>query len=775
MSNITKTLCGILLGLGLSMATAHADTIVSVTETHYDAMNRPDCVAVRMNTATFGGAPANGCTLDANGNYGPDRITHNVYDNVGQVLEVDQAYGTSIQRAYARYSYNPNGTKATEMDANGNKTMYVYDGFDRLSQLQYPSTTVGSGNIDTADYELFGYDANNNRISWRRRNGKTISYGYDALNREITRAVSDGSVQTVYTGYDLLGDVLFARYGSTSGAGITNTYDGLARLSTTTDMNSRAISYGYNQASALVTLIYPDGNYIANNLDALNRLTSNYLDSSTLLTAQGYDNLGRRYWLNHGSQPATQTGYGYDNLGRLTSLAQYLNGSNGSGSNVSWSFTYTPANQIASTSASSTLYDYQETSNSTVNSTYDGLNRDASIAALSGGFDGDGNLTNDGTRAFTYDVYNHLLTEAAAGSSLSLVYDPLGRLASQTYNGTTTSFLYDGTNLIAEYNGSGTMLDRYVHGSGTDEPQVWFQGSQITTPLYFIQDYHGSVIGYTDATGNMAALYKYGPYGEPKDANNATDFTGARFRYTGQMVIPEASLYYYKARVYDPIFGRFLQTDPIGSKDDLDLYAYTGDDPIDGSDPTGNDCATTNGTTTCTTSNYTVSFPAQKGFQDFNSNSQDYHAYNVPASTPGQTLQQDQAFLVAHPTPGNPSPAFPQGTLNDATPVTGGETSKNISPVKSFTTTNQKDGQQVVVNVTEPGHPLQSGIVVREAQQNKDGTTMIQNWGEGTSPLQSKTSAAGVLGGIINSIWSVVAPPNPTSPTSQVQKYGPYD
>ena len=32
---------------------------------------------------------------------------------------------------------------------------------------------------------------------------------------------------------------------------------------------------------------------------------------------------------------------------------------------------------------------------------------------------------------------------------------------------------------------------------------------------------------------------------------------------------------------------QFLQTDPIGSKDDLDLYAYTGDDPINHTDPTG--------------------------------------------------------------------------------------------------------------------------------------------------------------------------------------------
>lgn len=34
--------------------------------------------------------------------------------------------------------------------------------------------------------------------------------------------------------------------------------------------------------------------------------------------------------------------------------------------------------------------------------------------------------------------------------------------------------------------------------------------------------------------------------------------------------------------------ARFLQTDPIGSKDDLDLYAYTAGDPVNKSDPTGN-------------------------------------------------------------------------------------------------------------------------------------------------------------------------------------------
>ncbi|MFM0729988.1 RHS repeat-associated core domain-containing protein [Paraburkholderia sediminicola] len=45
-------------------------------------------------------------------------------------------------------------------------------------------------------------------------------------------------------------------------------------------------------------------------------------------------------------------------------------------------------------------------------------------------------------------------------------------------------------------------------------------------------------------------------------------------------------LYYYKARMYSPALGRFLQTDPIGTTDDLNRYAYVGNNPINFTDPT---------------------------------------------------------------------------------------------------------------------------------------------------------------------------------------------
>ncbi|HEX7076766.1 MAG TPA: hypothetical protein VF226_22225, partial [Hyphomicrobiaceae bacterium] len=127
-------------------------TTHTVLQRAFDLQGRLTCEARRMNPAAFGSLRASACTLGPEGSYGRDRITHNVYDAAGQLLQIQRAYGTPLQQDYATYTYTPNGQRQTVKDANDNLSTFEYDGFDRLLKLRFPVATKGANQSSSTDY-----------------------------------------------------------------------------------------------------------------------------------------------------------------------------------------------------------------------------------------------------------------------------------------------------------------------------------------------------------------------------------------------------------------------------------------------------------------------------------------------------------------------------------------------------------------------------------------------------------------------------------------------
>jgi RHS repeat-associated protein len=552
-------------------------TPANVTQYSYDPLNRVVCTALRMNPTVYGNLPSDACASSEVGVDGPDRITRNTYDELGRVVQVESGVGSPQQQVTSRSTYSANGFLVGLTDANGNKTSYEYDGFGRLAKLRYPDPSRGAGASSVTDYEAYGYDPNGNVTSWRRRDGLTVGYVYDAARRMIKKDYPGTTVDDVYYGYIDGSHISTARFGSSTAAvNVGVVYDSSRNVIKEIgyDWSSTYDVLGQRTSSNGVTRSWNS----SGNLASINRPGTISPSFAPITIGFGYGDLDRRTSVTRSN--GVNSTYTYDAAGRLSSITH-------KGPSASSTFTqvfrYNAAGQVVDQKVTGGQYAWSGQPNSTTNYTADGLNRDTAIAAASG-YDARGNLISDGTRTFTYDLENRLTGVSSGASSVSLTYDALGRLSATNAGGSTTTFKYTGRYLDAErYATTGYAGRNYLYGDGADEPILEINTlssgdvDSFTTP---IADRLGSIIGVANAQGAITP-YTYGPYGEPQS------WSGSRFRYTGQMVLPEAQLYHYKARVYDPMMGKFLQPDPIGYGDGLNVYAYVHGDPVNAKDPNG--------------------------------------------------------------------------------------------------------------------------------------------------------------------------------------------
>jgi RHS repeat-associated protein len=493
------------------------------------------------------------------------------YDAAGRVYQQVSAYGTTAQATDATYLYANDGQLAFFTDAEGNKTSYGFDGFDRRVATVYPNSDVELATLDDAG----------NVTAFTNRASQTIGMTYDALGRLTARDRPDGGsyIGDDYYSYDNLGRMKTAS-ANPSSALITFTWDALGRLKQDSHSAFGAKYFDYDLAGRRIRMTWRDTFYVDYDYLVTGEMAAVRENGATsgvgVLATFGYDNLGNRTSLTRGN--GTSTSYTPDAVSRLSVLTNSFPAD--PSKLLSLGFSYNAASQIVQNQRGNDLYSWTGHGSGNTVSTVDGLNRLTGVGSLTPGYDSNGNMTSDGTNAYTYASDNLLAT----GKGLNVIYDPLGRLMWVQNQGIVSDFT--GTDLADELAVNTYAIQRrFVYGPGTDEPLVWYEGSGTTDRRWLHADERSSIVAISNASGIVTNVNTYDEYGRPGSGNVG------RFQYTGQKWYAALGLYDHKARMYHPGLGRFMQTDPIGFGGGMNLYGYVGADPVNFADPLGLDSA----------------------------------------------------------------------------------------------------------------------------------------------------------------------------------------
>ena len=338
----------------------------------------------------------------------------------------------------------------------------------------------------------------------------------------------------------------------------------------------------YNASGQITKIQFGNGNVTDYTYNSLNfRLTNIKTTNSLAQVIQDlsyqYDSGGNITSITDNVNTADQT-FGYDALNRLTSA-------NAPGTYGNKTYAYDTIGNITSKDGITYLY---------------GENGDGPHAVTSG---------SDGS-TFSYDANGNMLTMNKGGVSWAYIYDTENRLTEVKKNSQTQAQY--------EYDGDGGRTKKisytWVGGNPTTETTRYVgslyeeSSSQITNHIFMgdsriasitngiLKYYHTDHLGgtnlMTDSVGAVKQIVEYDPWGKTvRDTISGTPDQQAWHLFTSKQFDKESELYYYGARYYNPVIGRFIQPDPLvaypTNPQSFNRYSYVHNNPINFVDPTG--------------------------------------------------------------------------------------------------------------------------------------------------------------------------------------------
>ncbi len=544
------------------------------------------------------------------------------YDTVKAGFNVESDYSTTTTKTAF------NGTKITDEQNNVIRTTLDMAG----RKLRYVDPDMGTWEYD--------YDPNGNLIWQKDAKNQEITFTYDKLNRPLTKHYGKTPVEEIRYYYDETTDhgestgrlTRVTRYdGSTEHPEQFLAYDARGRITfiqKTINGESRVMERTYDSLDRMVSEVYPQPvgetvTYAYKNSGRLEKVSGlNGGVPYDYVTGIEYTPLGKVSDMGYGNNVYTRYDY-YDSameqdgssgmhysyrlknisLTRGLSTIASLDFQYDKKDNVTQKyfvddtpltftedFTYdsldrligAACDEIAGYGSKSYVYDalnnieWKDERNYQYGTTY-GPHAVVNDGTYTYTYDANGNTaTRSDGRAYTYDFDNRVTSITNGGT---YAYDASGQRSMKVENGITTYYFFP--QYEEEVQSGQPVIKRiqYYFANGTRVAQ---KSNTAEGLLYYHADHLGSAMRMIDGDGDVVQTLVYDPFGTTIYSDGAS---GNSYMYTGQEKDQATGLYYYGARYYDPVLGKFITPDTV--LDGLNRYAYCHNNPVKYVDPTG--------------------------------------------------------------------------------------------------------------------------------------------------------------------------------------------